>query len=61
MLKLLVTKLARDKGVINIKAEDLQNLYNEVKTTSTQTPPPFKDMRQLANEVKGSYTLRYRC
>lgn len=52
-----VINLARDKGVINITAEDLQNLYNEVKTTSTQTPPPFKDMRQLANEVKEAIRL----
>ena len=52
-----VINLAREKGIINITAEDLQNLYEEVKTTSTQTPPPFKDMRQLANEVKEAIRL----
>ena len=56
MLRLQIN-LARDKGVINITAEDLQNLYNEVKTSSKQTPPPFKDMRQLANEVKEAIRL----
>ena len=50
-----MTKLARDKGVINIKAEDLQRIFITKLRQLVHNPPPFKDMRQLANEVSKLY------